>query len=153
MKYCKLRIAWAAMCGMAFVLLCVLRARSYPRSEYIRAKVGRVVFSAASVRARLVTQVSFVPPSEAGLTITTNGEFNNFTAGTDAELSDMTNKLGFGYFFDPAPCVVDLIGLLHRPRSHWQSSLWYAGPIAPPPHAPNGDYAANVVLGLIVWNN
>jgi|1186.fasta_scaffold479414_1 hypothetical protein len=101
-----LRILVSAFCGLGCVLLIVLWVRSYTRVEDIGGRFAGIVFRVVSVRARLVTNFALVPPSERGLSFDVNSELNNNTEAHDRDLSEISNKLGFGFFQEPSPCVI-----------------------------------------------
>jgi hypothetical protein len=106
MRFRKLRIAWSVGWGLAAVLLIVLWVRSYTRQEDAGGKFARIVLSVASVRARVVSQFGLVPPLEGGLSFNANSELTSNTEVYDADLSEVTNKLGFGFFQFPLPTVI-----------------------------------------------
>lgn len=147
-----LRILWSMLFGILCVLLLGLWVRSYSHQDTVGGRFTRLVFSASSVRARVVSQFAWVPPAESGFSLKVNSEdIDNFER-MDAELLEMSNKLGFGFFQVPAPCLT---------LPHWFAVLTAAGIAAIPWIRWTNRFSLRtllifttliaVVLGLILW--
>jgi hypothetical protein len=129
MRFRKLRIAWSLGWGLACVLLIVLCVRSYWWQDDIRLRFLSVVVDVVSVRARLVTSFAWVPPSGEWLSFKVSSEPDNIPASHDADLTEMSNRLGFGTSNDPSPVVVfphwfaafSAAVLACMPWIHWSS--------------------------------
>jgi hypothetical protein len=149
-----MRIAWSVFWGIACLLLIVLWVRSYWRQDYVELKFTRVALGMVSVRARLVASFAWGPTSGKTLSFEVDSESDNNPEEHDADLTEMSNKLGFGTFNDPSPVVV---------FPHWFAALIAGISACMPSIRWSSRFSLRTqliattlvagVLGLVVWAN
>jgi hypothetical protein len=98
MKYCKLRIAWTVFCGLACVLLIVLRVRSYYWNEML---VGPISASAVQVlgstQGKMDTMYSPRPPKPSEIWHYQAESINKCEDLWGPSWDDYYHLLGFGF--------------------------------------------------------
>jgi hypothetical protein len=92
MRLRKLRIAWSAVCAIAFVLLIVLWVRSYWRLQILERRTGSQAIQISSVKGRVA--IARIDPRAA-----IKRSYLSVTAGDSADWRN-GGVLGFRYYHD-----------------------------------------------------